>query len=99
MDTQTQEWLEGQYLKAGNVQDNDIIEIVEQIGLVDNSFGKKKFEFKILWNGKEKILSCNAKQFQQIKSVEGANKFSVGKKVWGNTFVMDFKPLVAEKVA
>lgn len=94
---QVNDWLEGQYLKASQVADEDIIDIAEEIGLVENTFGKKKFEFKVLWNGKEKILSASAKQYQQLKSVPDCKKFRIKRKPFGNSFVMDFEAIVPEK--
>ena len=102
MDNNTKDWLEGQYLKASMVEENDTIEFVEAIGLVENTFGKKKFEAKILYDGKEKILSMSPKQYNQIMNAEGnpqAKTFTIKKKAFGNTFVLDFTPMIPEKTA
>ena len=55
--------------KICKICENDLIEVVESQGLVENGFGKKRFQFKVIWNGKEKILSANQKQFQQLQLV------------------------------
>ena len=94
MDNNTKDWLEGQYLKASMVEENDTIEFVEAIGLVENTFGKKKFEAK--------ILSMSPKQYNQIMNAEGnpqAKTFTIKKKAFGNTFVLDFTPMIPEKTA
>lgn len=94
MDQATKEWMEGEYISAKNSNDDDLVEVLEETGLQDNAFGKKKFEFKVLLNGKNKILSASRKQFLQIQEglAKGFKKFKISKKPFGNTFVLDFTP-------
>lgn len=92
-DKHLDDWLEGEYLKASTVEENDIIELVQENGLIENSFGNKKFEFRVKWNGKDKILSANAKQFKKLKQNPAFKKFQIKKKAFGNTFTMDFEPI------
>lgn len=92
------DWLEGDYIKSSSVENNDTITILSEKGLVENGFGKTKFEFEVEWNGKKKILSASSKQFLQIKKYPNTKTFVIKKKSFGNTFVLDFEALIPEKV-
>lgn len=96
-DQATKDWLEGDYISGKFCNDGDLIEVVEQSGLQENAFGKRKFEFKVLYNGKVKTLSASRKQFGQITNGldHGCKVFTIAKKPFGNTFVLEFSPMVS----
>jgi hypothetical protein len=90
--TTKDEWLDSSFLLVKEVNENDIISIVEEIGVVD-SFDKKKFQLTVEHNGKRKTLNVNRIQYKQLSPIRAGGKYEVTKMSFNGGTILNFKPL------
>lgn len=85
-------WLESAYLTVKDVSDNDIVTVVDILGLVE-SFGKKKFQISVLHNGKAKLLNLNKVQYTQASPIRAGERLSLNLKSFNGGTTLDLRKL------
>lgn len=90
--TDLSNWGESDFLLVKDVQDNDIVNVDDVIGLVE-SFGKQKCQVMVSHNGKKKIVNLNKFQFRQMQPLTRGRAYTVSKEMVNGGLSLHFKAL------